>query len=456
MSVVQLEIVQPPQGRYPAEKQELSVSKFPDPFPGFMASAVARYHAFAFKPQPELATLAALVAMASAIDGRYCYEDGTRINLYGLGVIGTADGKDRVSELARAISAEVSLSLGKPASGQALEDALVDSQGMLLLIDEVGHFLQNMTSAGAPSYLIALVENLLKLWSASGWSEYICRTHAKPKKNSDKDDDEEETTPPLKNPCLNFLGYTTPNALSKALTLDSIEQGLLGRFLFCVGRPDVRPKRATASLSFDGDAHIQKLKTNHRRQYSDSDPRRLLTLTEEADAKFSHLVDVFHDEATVAETTEAKVLLKRSYEKVVRVAGVVAIWDNPTHLLVEVKHVNWAESLVRASNDALLSFTSKLLFDNQQIAHAEKIKDVMIRVLKGDVKTKIEAEIAVIKHRKGWVPRTLVMRFSRLKKHEFDEAIAYLVASAGGVSAHSWERPGKKEIGVLIFDNDEV
>jgi len=104
MSLVSVAVKTPPIGLLPTSQVFSEKYGFPEPFPGFMKQAVDAYMKAAFKPQPELATLASLIAMASALGGGYALVDGTRLNLYGLGVISTADGKDRVGELARSIA----------------------------------------------------------------------------------------------------------------------------------------------------------------------------------------------------------------------------------------------------------------------------------------------------------------------------------------------------------------
>lgn len=65
----------------------------PEPFPGVMAEVVSAALATSPKPQPDLATLATLIAMASACDGYYFLPSGARLNLYGLGVGGDGHGQ---------------------------------------------------------------------------------------------------------------------------------------------------------------------------------------------------------------------------------------------------------------------------------------------------------------------------------------------------------------------------
>jgi len=130
------------------ELKDKGVNLFPEPFRGIMNNTVASIMVSAHKPQLELSTLSVLIGMASAIGGDYSLSDGTRLNLYGLGIAETGEGKDLVGRAADIIARESGAALlGKPASGQGLEDALVDIKGMLIRVDEVGHMLQSMNHA---------------------------------------------------------------------------------------------------------------------------------------------------------------------------------------------------------------------------------------------------------------------------------------------------------------------
>ena len=227
------------------ELKDKGLNLFPEPFKGVMADTVASIMLSAHKPQLELSTLSVLIGMASAIGGDYSLSDGTRLNLYGLGIAETGEGKDLVGRSADIIARNAGAALlGKPASGQGLEDALVDTSGMLIRVDEVGHMLQSMNHAKAAPYQIELNENLLKLYSA-GAGQWTTRVKANAKGNR----------PPrtLTNPCLNFLGFTTPAALSAGLSLMNIEQGLLGRFLLVRGKDGVQQRRSTIPLKLDID-----------------------------------------------------------------------------------------------------------------------------------------------------------------------------------------------------------
>lgn len=403
-----------------SESQKTASNPFPLPFEGIMTKAVNNALECAHKPQPALTTLAILVGMASALSGNFHLSDGTRLNLYGLGVAETGEGKEMVGRTAEnAAYSSGALLLGKPASGQGLEDALVDTQGMLIRVDEVGHMLQSMNHAKAAPYSIELNENLLKLYSC-GSGRYATRIKANSK----------GTKPPrvLNNPCLSFIGFTTPAALAKGLSLANIEQGLLGRFLFVEGERGVNQRRANATLQINNELFDAfKLELEFNDDLTNFSNTEVLE-SPEATVKLDELMTFFGHESTKADTPEARALLKRSYEKVVRIAGVLAVWDEPFKPVISVAHINWAEKLVRYSNEALLNFAANKIHDNEQLADASKVFDVIEKINKGDIKVMTKASRTIRSMNPNWIAKSAVLSSSKLSKDSFDKAISYLDA----------------------------
>lgn len=421
---------------------------FPEPFRGIMADTVQCALMSAHKPQPELTTLAVLIGMASAINGKYHLSNGTRFNLYGLGVAETCEGKDLTGRVAKTVAEAAGAALlGKPASGQGLEDALIDSSGMLVNIDEVGHMIQSMHHAKAAPHQVELSENLLKLYSGSS-SSYYTRVKASVK----------NATPPrkLNNPCLNFLGFTTPAALSKGLSSESIEQGLLGRFLFVEGRNGVRQRFVDVPLEldterFEGFDSYDLFDDNAALTYALSS--RTVELSGQASKHMIEMMTEFSVEATKQPTPEARALINRSYEKVTRIAGVLAVWDNTNAPVIELEHLAWAKLFVRSSNSALLTFGKDKIHDNISSANAAKVLTVITKIINGDIKGLTTSDLLVKKLNNQWVSRGLTLKASKLSKDDFDKAVAHLIAT-GDIDTGAYTNPTTgKNIGYLYLEN---
>ena len=447
-------------GIIPEAYMDTANSTFPEPYPGVMAETVEMALKASHKPQKSLLTLAILTAMASAVDGRFHIIGGTRLNIYGLGVAETGEGKDLPGRLAEEFASTAGARLiGKPASGQGLEDSLIDDQGMLTRIDEVGHFLRNLQSQNVASHQRELVENLLKLFSASQ-GKYLTRVKATSK----------GTTPPreLTNPCLSFLGFTTPSALSDGLTRESVEQGLLNRFILAMGDTNVRQRNTSHHIQLD----IEALKVIQNVDFDfDDGPKGNLEailgkrITRGSEWRIIRYCDFdgaaeyldesmnrFQDEASEAPTPEARALLRRSLEKVKRIAGVLAVWDDPKRPRIEIEHLEWAESVVRASNTNLLNFAAHHIHDSHILADAARVADVMAKILRHEIKLHKTPELDIKRHEKNWVSKTATLRNSKLDSKRFSEALRHLVES--GEVAEGVLPKGRRSVSYLYFRGD--
>lgn len=412
-------------GAKPEEPQTNRINRFPGPFPGFMADTVEKALAVAHSPQPDLTMLSVLIAMASACDGTVSLPDGGRLNLYGLGVAESAAGKDAPLKLATAIAYELGAKvLGSPASGQGLEDALVDTEAMFAGLDEVGHLLQNLHGKNAQAHHIELAKNILTLYSRSNGT-YITREKAVSRTNP--------KSRALSNPCLNLLAFTTPASLSNALTSESIASGLLGRFLFVEGDADVRQRLVlTRPKALIGILEGKDL--------SSGIGAREIQIPDDVEATLRKLLERLHKRQFATERPDERILLRRSLEKILRIAGVLSVWDNPNNPTVSNEHLDWAERVVEASNSQLLTFCADRLHDDPVTADAAHIRRCVREFLTGQRKVSGERLKGLLK--RNLVPWTPCLRQSKLGSPRFDAAIRHAVAA--GMLEVGEDNQGKK------------
>jgi hypothetical protein len=396
---------------------ESALVPVPVPFRGPMAAAVAAAVAVAPKQQPELTTLAALVGMAACIPGHYRLPSGARLNLYGLGVLETGGGKDLPRRVAVSIAHKGGAAvIGRAASGQGLEDALVDGHGMLCEIDEIAHTLQAANERSAPPHLVEMSRVFLALFSASS-GRYHCRVRANGKPSATA------TPRSIANPCLSLLGFATPEKLGEALGVSNIEDGLLGRMLFVEGRPSVKQRVQKRAFTLPSDF------TRYREQFAPSlgvDGQEVVVRWGAGvEERFDVLVDEFNTGST-STSPFAKALQARAYEKTERIAGVLAVFDDPVTPVISLAHVDWAEAFVRASNAALLRFAGGQMHAGQVQANAARLLGLIDRIVSGEIKVQTSVQTDLV--RKGFAPRTSVLKASKLSKREFDEAVEHLIA----------------------------
>lgn len=403
---------------------------YPPPFRGIMHDTVQAALAVSPMPQPDLCTLAALIGMAGACSGLYRLPSGMRLNLYGCGVAGTGEGKDLPRSIATILTkAAGGRLIGKPASGQGLEDALVDYTGTLIALDEVAHVFAAINASKAPPHLIELAANLLQLFSASK-GEYFPRVKAQVKGT--------DPSRTVRNPVVNVLGFATPEKLGEAMSVSNIEDGLLGRFLIAFGASGVEPRRVKESFELpDSAAKLAEI-------FCQAIPAEALFAGNEiegipiliwatAEQRLQELQVEFYFRRQETQSAFGKALLARSCEKCERVAGVLAVWDNPRAPEIKLEHVAWAEQLLRASDAALLRFSGDYMHGGQTQADAQKVKLLIGRIQAGELKAKRKHEMAMIARRMA--PYSMVLRASNMDKRRFSDAVAHLVDLSDVLSA---------------------
>jgi Protein of unknown function (DUF3987) len=398
-----------------------SLTPFPAPFPGPMTDAVDAALAAAPKPQPELTTLAVLVGMASCCAGQYHLPSGARLNHYGVGVAGTGWGKDSPRKAAVAIAkAGRAKLIGKPASGQGLEDAVEPNLSLLSEIDEIAHFFAAVNGSNAQAYLIELAGNLLRLYSASNGS-YTTRQRAAARGVS--------PSRSVEHPCVNLIGFATPEKLGEAMSISNIEDGLMGRMLFAFGRPAVTPRRSLKPPIVPESVLqvTESIRVAIAAKAFDKTPTIEIQVAPDANRMLDELLTKFDAIANKPSSPFARSLQMRSFEKCERIAGVLAVWSNPASPTITVAHVVWAEQAILASDRAALHFCGKYMHGGQVQADAAFVLKTVKRMLNGEIKPQRRNELAHIKA--GQVPRSMALRGCKLDKHRFDDAVAYLVDS---------------------------
>ena len=387
-----------------------------EPFPGLMAEMIESILTTAHKPQPELTTLAVLIGMAAAIPGHYMLPGDGRLNLYGTGISGTGTGKEHPRHGAELIAEACGCNVvGKPGSGAGLEDLLEPNKNLLLGIDEIAHLLEALEGSNKPPYLIDLSGNLLKLFTQSKGT-YRTRPLAKTKGF--------ESAKSIQHPCVSLIGFATPEKLGKAASVSSIEDGLLGRVLFAMGRDDVPPRRGLNQFMLN-DAVLER--AQHINSINGGFVQEVhITIDPIANSRLDSVLLDFDTSATQATTLFSRALKMRSYEKCERIAGVLAVWDDPQQPVVNVDHVQWAARFVNLSDATVTKFCADFMHNGQVQADAALILKTMKRTLNGELKPQKANEAAHIKA--GRLPWSFILRATKqLDKKAFDCAIAYLV-----------------------------
>lgn len=430
-------------GPIPDQIDRAKTVPMPAPFRGEMAALVEAALAVSNKAQPDCTMVATLIGMASACSGHYALPSGARVNLYALVVGKTGSGKDMPQSVVRALAKEAGVrQFGEAGSGQGLEDHLVSYTGSLMIVDEISTTLAATCAKNAPAHLRAAEGMYLKLFSASR-SFYTTRLLANTgAKGSGRT---------IEHSCLSLLGFSTPDGLGEALGEGAITSGLLGRMLMARAQDNVPLRRIKGQFLLP-DSVREKLGKFSLAAVPSLGSESCITIQipAEVDARLDALAKQFDEAMSNAPTEGERALLVRSYEKAERIAGVLAIWDNPSEPLMTQEMVDWAEGCVRASDAALLTFVRRYMHGSPTHANAARVLEVMAGVLQGKYTTTRAAELKAIKS--GFAPGSLVLKNCRtMDKTAFELAVGQLIAQ-GDIVAQQFEGDG---IRVLAFRADE-
>lgn len=429
-------------------KKPLSDAKkpidFPEPFRGPMAWATEIAIKNAFRKQPRFCMMSSLAGMAAGCHGGYKQPDETRHNCYMAGYTLATAGKTSSSKVAADIASLAGADiLGNPSSGAAIEDHLKDKGSILMDWDEVAHLVEAINDSNQP-HKRDIGEKLLKL---SGASSGIYRT--RPKAKMDRND--ESTAANIANPCLTVLGFSTTDKLGKVVSEDNIKDGLLGRFIFFEGEGQVPLHRNKGMLPYP-DALIKRAQeikrtapcvlTAEEIQDGLTGGTQLADITVQIRSDADQYLDEFlarlNAEELACKNPIEQALLGRTYEKIIKISGVLAIWDNPTQPVMMVEHIEWAIRLIRASNHCALSFVEDHLNHGAVLNEARSIIKIIKKVLSGDYQPRNAAQARLIAA--GKAPHSLVLKKSRIKADLFNTAVMHAISCGdmiGGIADDS-------------------
>lgn len=360
-----------------------------------------------------LAVSASLAIMSLATRNKYeAAPYGTGLNLYIVGVAPTGWGKDAGRDGIIAVANKLRLLHNISddfASGQALLAALADTRLLLFIPDEYGMFLQ---AAGARGniHIKSQVKELTALY-----------TRARGVHTGKRYADASNNIPPITHPFVGVYGTTTRSALSKALSMDDVENGSLNRYLFV--EVDKLPKRGHRHR--DMPANVAAVVEDMR----DTDPvSPLLPMTDGAMRILRDCED--EQEVELVRQVPTCDMWARMSENVIRVAGVVAVANRVDGPRIDTEHMVWARIFVRWCIDRVVHVVDADLSSSWIEARTKEVLAV-IRNARDFGKT-LGSENA--KYRplteEGYMPRSLLKRKTRsLAGKDLDGIIQTLIES---------------------------
>ena len=178
------------------------------------------------QPQPTFALMNTLCMFGALFGRRYAMARlNTRCNLFSIAVAKPGAGKDhsrqRIKELMAKCGLEQLICGDRFSSGVAILRTLHDYPSRISHLDEMGLYLQTLTSKNAASHQRDIIKTLLEVYSSSS-GVYHGQEYADSKDRQRLD---------INQPNFNFFGTTTPRTLIPALNHDMVDNGTLSRIL---------------------------------------------------------------------------------------------------------------------------------------------------------------------------------------------------------------------------------
>lgn len=371
-------------------------------FPGPMTYLKDAITAASPIPRPEYATFAAMVAMGACIDGRYNL-DGLRMNQHSIVLMQSAEGKDiGIRAVERTAHQAGTKTFGSAASGSAAEEALQSGRSLIFTIDEAAH---QKANAKFNSHINDYEAVALKAYSSSQ-GVYHTRIHAG--KNDSR---------AVWFCCMSIFSASTATMYAKAIDTDEeAHGGNLGRMNFYYDMrvlPQVgshRPFRIPPEVASILD-RIREAKGMGETIPGTSARVIDIKVTIAARERLEEFLAISN--AAKAEYNKngnhtARVISGRRVEQTKKIAGTLAVFEDPDNPRLMVKHLDWAWMATGWTNDALLSYIENEASKTQDNLLEDKVIEFCRRILAGDVVPQKGYPGQAIAMAQKYIPRQLV------------------------------------------------
>jgi hypothetical protein len=349
-------LLTPEQGREP---QGSTSEPNKDPFepythvPGIVGRIVDWITATARRPNRVLALGAAITVVGTLIGRRAASPTRSATHLYVVPIARTGAGKqhiiDSAERLMRAAKADAHLGPSKFHSGSAVLLTLQAMPLMLCLQDEIGAVIYAVTNRKAQSHERAVSEALRGLWNVS-FAKLRTPSWAT-----------REDIKPICCPAMSILGFSTPDEFHASLQGESIENGLLNRFLTLMtgyrsGDTDPALDPYTVPPSLSDDLH---------RLYLWSGPESLLSICDPTIMLKPHILPWASCNARVcfadfqkaidqkADMPEVGVYYARCAEMAIRLATIRAAGRQGCGARVDFDDMRWGISVAETACQAM-------------------------------------------------------------------------------------------------------
>ena len=386
------------------------------------------------RPHP-LAAVISGICMIGALSARNVKTyTGLTTNLYSMMIMDSGAGKDR----ARGVIKDILLSnddltkfmaAESFASAPAIETALLDFPAKIAMWDEVGDLIAEMNNKNSTKKPI--LRTLKTLYTSCG-SKFLGTSYANTKER-------QQTI--VMNPCLCVIGTTTPTQLWGNLSIDSLEDGLMARFLIMtpefqyttnpdpskVGHTNIRPEFIEQLCTIargPNNTPIAHINSSY------NDPMHMAGCSDEARKYIKNMEDRDTEMLIKNQGTWLTSIIARLTENAQKIALIRAI--SRGSYTVELEDIKWGEAIAIRSAEEILSQAQAGVAESAN----QKIYLDISKILKTWVKNKSSNIMS-----QSDITRAIRSKFT---KREIEEVINSMIES-GDISATVEETGGRRK-----------
>ena len=315
------------------------------------------------------------------------------------------------------------------ASGEGLEDSLYRSPSMFYQPDEISFLFASFSDRNFSPTASSIANTILRLYTDG---IYAMRVVSR-KRASKGQAGEEARARIIENPNLVLFGTATPEKFYSSLSLDGLENGLLGR-CFVVPASARRVRNLDPSYDEQPPAVVRET-FGVLNEMGDSsakkDGSRSVPETPEATAELGRIDDGFTDRVNAALAGSQldggdSALWGRAFEKCYKLALLRAVSRDPEEPLISVDDAQWGAALAEAVVVDLLRQARLHISNDEFMSNVNVVR----RVLNS--------------HRGKPVPRSILIRAARVRTRILDEIVDFL------------KEAGELEVGVVKTSRQSV
>lgn len=340
----------------------------------------------AMLPQPELALMATLGALAGVAGRKYATRHNTRCNMYLCGLAPSGAGKDHPRKSIKLLFDKASIReehLGPEnfTSGPGLMTSLTKKPCQVMLVDELGMVFGAMKGESAPGFKREVLTILTQAYSSSGAPHFTSGEYS----------DEKKGAKVVDYPALTVYGTSTESEYAAALSRSMVESGELNRWVVLPSSKG-RPKR-----NFDA-AYVpppddlwsrwqaigaaEPVRSSPTDVTSTNDPRAvpdpiLVVYTTEAE---EYLTEVWNtQDERLAEGGDSEAMWARLAENTIKIAMLFAISKAPTKPVISKEDVQYGLALVETSIRYIIYLLNTAVSDSKSEKEHKMIVDAILK-----------------------------------------------------------------------------